>query len=105
MDSKCCWLCGRNGASDRLDRHHIFGGPYRKKSEKYGLVVYLCHDRCHIFGPEAAHQSPKTMQRIRMYGQRKAMREQGWTVEDFRREFGKSYLEKGNNETAGGADT
>ena len=40
-----CWLCGRNGSVDPLDKHHIFGGPYRKKSEKYGLVVYLCHDR------------------------------------------------------------
>ena len=41
-----CFLCGRNGADDPLDKHHIFGGAYRKKSERYGLTVYLCHDRC-----------------------------------------------------------
>lgn len=32
------------------------------------------------------------MQRLHEYGQRKAMKEQGWTVEDFRREFYKNYL-------------
>lgn len=88
-----CWLCGRNGTADPLDRHHIFGGYNRKKSEKYGLVVDLCHSRCHIFGPEAAHNNADTMRRLREYGQRKAMEENGWTTEDFIREFGKNYLE------------
>ena len=63
-----CWLCGRNGSVDPLDKHHIFGGPYRKKSEKYGLVVYLCHDRCHIFGPDAAHNNKDTMRRYAIVG-------------------------------------
>ena len=88
-----CWLCGRNGAADPLDRHHIFGSSLRKKSERYGLVVDLCHDRCHIFGPLAVHNNAETMQALHEYGQRKAMEENGWTVEDFRREFHKNYLE------------
>ena len=92
MDERRCFLCGRNGAEDPLDRHHIFGGAYRKKSEKYGLVVYLCHRRRHIFAPSAVHQSAGQMQRLKRYGQLKAMEEQHWTEEDFRREFGKSYL-------------
>ena len=87
-----CFLCGANGSADPLDRHHIFGGAYRKKSEKYGLVVDLCHDRCHIFGGYAVHQNAKTMLQLKRYGQLKAMREQGWTEDEFRREFGKSYL-------------
>lgn len=87
-----CFLCGANGSTDPLDRHHIFGGAYRKKSEKYGLVVDLCHDRCHIFGGYAVHQNAKTMLQLKRYGQLKAMREQGWTEDEFRREFGKSYL-------------
>lgn len=90
---KTCWLCGRNGAEDKLDRHHLFGGAYRSKSEKYGLVVFLCHQRCHIFGENAAHRSAETMQLLHEYGQQLAMQEQGWSVEDFRREFGKNYLE------------
>lgn len=88
-----CFLCGRNGSADPLDRHHIFGGPYRKKSERLGLVVYLCHNRCHIFGPLATHQNQGTMQKLHEYGQRKAMTEQGWTTDDFIREFGRNYLE------------
>jgi len=88
-----CFLCGRNGAADPLDHHHIFGGAYRKKSDRLGLVVLLCHNRCHIFGPEAVHNNAETMQRIHEYGQRKAMKEQGWTVEQFIREFGRNYID------------
>lgn len=87
-----CWLCGEYGAVDPLDRHHIFGGSNRKKSEKYGLVVYLCHHECHIFGKKAVHQNAETMQALHEYGQRKAMEENGWTVDDFRRIFGKNYI-------------
>lgn len=91
-EGRQCFLCGRNGSLDPLDRHHIFGGANRDKSEKYGLVVDLCHNRCHIFGVDAAHRNPDTRRLLRLYGQRKAMREQGWTTEDFIREFGKNYL-------------
>lgn len=90
--NRVCWMCGRNGYGDPLDTHHLFGGPYRKKSEKYGLKVPLCHHRCHIFGPEAAHQNKDTMLRLHQYGQRKAMSDHGWSTEDFIREFGKNYL-------------
>lgn len=31
---------------------------------------------------------------VKRYGQEKAMREQGWTVDEFIREFGKNYLEE-----------
>lgn len=92
MSERSCFLCGRNGAEDPLDRHHIFGGAYRDKSEKYGLVVDLCHNRCHIFSKMAVHKSAKTMRQLRRYGQLMAMKEQGWTEEEFIREFGKSYL-------------
>lgn len=56
-------------------------------------MVYLCHNRCHIFGPQAAHQNRETMRKLHEYGQRKAMEEQGWTTEDFIREFGRNYVE------------
>ena len=87
-----CWLCGRNGTQDPLDRHHIFGGANRAKSEKYGLVIYLCHNRCHIFGPNAVHNNRDTMEYIHQYGQRMAMVENDWDEEDFIREFGRNYL-------------
>lgn len=87
-----CWLCGKNGSSDPLDLHHIFGGQNRSKSDKLGLVVYLCHDSCHIFGPNAAHRNRDTRLMLRRHGQLKAMEEQGWTEEEFVREFGRSWL-------------
>lgn len=92
MLDRRCWLCGRNGSADPLDKHHAFGGPYRKKSEKYGAVVYLCHFSCHIFGPDAVHRNAETALKIHQYAQRKVMKEQGWTAEQFIHEFGKNYL-------------
>ena len=89
---RTCFLCGRNGCGDPLDRHHIFGGARRNLSEKYGAVVDLCHDRCHENGPGAAHRCAQTAQLLHEYGQRKVMREQGWTVDEFRAVFGKNYL-------------
>ena len=87
-----CFLCGRNGCADPLDRHHVFGGGLRKKSERYGLVVDLCHHRCHEYGEAAAHQNEQTMDKLHRWGQRKAMIEQGWSVDEFVRQFGKNYL-------------
>lgn len=86
---RSCKLCG----SQRwLERHHIFGGANRKKSEKYGLVVYLCHN-CHNEPPYGVHHNRDEMLRLKQYGQKKAMLEQGWSKEDFIREFGKNYLD------------
>jgi uncharacterized GH25 family protein len=41
----------------------------------------------------AAHQCKETAQRLHEYGQRKFMQEQNATIDDFRRIFGKNYLE------------
>lgn len=46
---RSCFLCGRNGSQDPLDRHHCFKGSLRKKSEQYGLVVDLCHHESAIY--------------------------------------------------------
>ena len=86
-----CFLCGRNGLRDPLDRHHIYNGAYRKKSEKYGLVVELCHYRCHIFGKYAVHNNPESMLFLKALGQEKVMKEQNWTTKRFIKEFGKNY--------------
>lgn len=95
---KECFLCGRNGCGDRLERHHIFGGARRKLSEKYGLVVYLCGSRCHREGPYSAHQNAEVMQYLHEEGQKKAMKEQGWTVDEFREVFGANYFDKSDEE-------
>ena len=92
---RTCWLCGKNGADEPLDRHHIFGGANRRKSEKLGLVVDLCHGSCHIFGERAAHRCRETAQALHEYGQRLAMERMGWSTADFVREFGRNYLDEG----------
>lgn len=87
-----CWLCGRNGRGDRLELHHIFGGANRWKSEKYGLTVWLCGERCHRVKQYAVHQNADTMLLLHQYGQRKAMEEQSWDISKFIEVFGKNYL-------------
>lgn len=59
-----CFFCGKPAT----DRHHIFGGPNRNNSEKYGLVVHLCrecHDKIHF-----KHEGKEMMELLRDYGQR-----------------------------------
>ena len=89
---RACFLCGKNGCADPLDKHHIFGGSNRKKSEKYGLYVYLCHHECHENGRNAVHRNPETAQKLHEYGQLLAMEENNWTADEFRLEFGRNYL-------------
>ena len=96
MEYRSCWLCGKNGCCDPLDTHHIFGGRTgtRKLCDKYGLTVPLCHDACHENGKFSAHKNAKVADRLHRYGQRKAMLEQGWNVDEFRQVFGKNYLDE-----------
>ena len=87
-----CYLCGRCGGSDPLDKHHVFFGPFRKKSEHYGLTLYLCHFRCHIFGEDSVHKNAEIDKKLKSEVQRKAMKHYGWAVDEFRQLFGKNYL-------------
>lgn len=38
-NEKKCYFCGN---ANVLHKHHIFFGPNRKMSDKYGCWVYLC---------------------------------------------------------------
>lgn len=92
-----CFLCKRNRHAGRLEVHHIFGGARRKLSTKYGLTVTLCEE-CHRTASHAVHQSADTMQYLHEIGQRKAMEENGWSIQDFMDVFGKNYLQEENND-------
>ena len=89
---RVCFLCGRNGAGDPLDEHHIFNASNRKKSDKLGLTVYLCHERCHIFGKYAVHHNAYVMDELKRYAQREFMMREGVGIVEFRLMFGKSYI-------------
>ena len=85
-----CFICGRT--TGPFDRHHLFGGALRGKSERLGLVVTLCRN-CHT-GPAGVHNNAKLMGELHEHGQREAMRRFGWTAEKFRREFYKNYIDE-----------
>lgn len=86
---KQCYLCHVKGVP--LERHHVFNGSNRNKSEKYGYVVLLCRD-CHTGGQNAVHRNRAVMVQLKKEFQRKAMAENGWNKEDFIREFGRNYI-------------
>ena len=91
-DKTHCFLCGMNSNLEPLDCHHVYGGANRKKSEQYGLKVYLHHSKCHIFGKNSVHQNNAVNNKLKAIAQRKAMEYYGWDVDTFRSIFGKSYL-------------
>ena len=84
-----CYLCKRCG---QTEEHHIFGGvANRKKSEKDGLKVHLCH-WCHNEHPNGVHFNKDRNDRLRQIGQKAWMERYGKTKEDFIREYGRNYL-------------
>lgn len=82
-----CYGCGRN---QNLERHEIFGGAFRRKSKEYGLWVHLCPG-CHREGEEAVHRRGGYW--LKADGQFAAMATYGWDTEEWRRRFGKNYLD------------
>jgi hypothetical protein len=93
-DKAKCFICKQNPCGDPLDKHHVFGSACRSKSEKYGLTVYIHHNKCHIFGENAVHVNAETNHALQAFAQKKAMKHYGWSVDDFRKEFYKNYLEE-----------
>lgn len=84
-----CYICGRAGW---IERHHIFNGTAnRKKSEKYGLTVNLCHF-CHNEPPNGVHFNSNRDLRLKRLAQEQAMEYYGWDIDDFIKIFGKNYL-------------
>lgn len=91
-DKDQCYICGGYANGDPLDKHHVFGGAMRRKSEKYGLTVYLHHKKCHIFGKNSVHRNAEMNNALKKDAQKKAMKYYGWTVDDFRNEFFRNYM-------------
>ena len=86
---KKCFVCGSN---QWLEEHHVFNGnPNRKLSEKYGLKVWLCH-YCHNEPPDGIHHNAENNRLLKATAQEKAMQHYGWSIADFRKIIGKSYV-------------
>ena len=89
MSKGICFLCQN---WEELEEHHIFPGPFRPISTKYKLTVRVCAG-CHREDRDAIHRCGATRLAVQKYGQKKAMREQGWSVEEFIQHLGKNYMD------------
>ncbi len=83
--------CYITGDEYNLHEHHVFNGSNRKKSEKYGLKIWLRAD-WHNMEKYSIHMDAELDRRIKAEVQQIAMDHYGWTVEDFIRMFGKNYI-------------
>lgn len=87
-DMDHCYFTGSN----IVERHHIFGGPYRKKSEYYGFTIPLRPD----IHPNGVHFKPPVgFEKINLELKQMAQtyfEEHYGTREEFREAFGKSWL-------------
>ena len=86
LDMEHCVICG----SPNVEIHHVFGGPNRKNSDKYGLVVPLCH-RHHNEPPAGVHHNEGSM--LALQADAQAVFESIESHEDFMRVFGRDYIE------------
>lgn len=84
-DPTRCYICGKRGW---IEFHHVFGGPFRAKSTKYGLVVPLCHS-CHNEPPNGVHHNAEKMRWLRAKGQEAFERE--YPDKEFIKEFGRNW--------------
>lgn len=78
-----CERCGQIAT----DRHHIFNGAMRNKSEIFHAVIYVCR-KCH----DEIHNNAELRKEIKAQWQEKLMKEHKWSEDDFREVFKKSYL-------------
>lgn len=98
-ERRYCYLCaglhGDFSEKPELEEHHVFGGPNRKWSEKYGLKVYLCkkHHTGDITGSrEAVHNNPSTYYADILKYKAQEEFEKKYGHELFVKTFGKNYL-------------
>ncbi len=87
QNSKECIICG----NPKVHEHHIFfGTANRDKSEEHGLKVCLC-PKHHNMSNEGVHFNRELDLALKIMAQKHYEKYIG-TREQFRREFGKSWL-------------
>lgn len=86
QDGKYCYKCG---TMFNLHKHHIYGGPNRKISEKEGFYVYLCA-RHHNWSDEGVHFDKDFDLELKQECQRRY--EEDHTRDDFMKLIGRNYL-------------
>lgn len=85
-DLSYCFICG---SRRNLELHHVFNASNKKNSEKYGMLVRLCHNH-HNEKPYGAHHNIETRRYLQQKGQ-KAF-EEAYPDLDFLSIFGRNYI-------------
>lgn len=88
-----------DGSTELLEKHHIFGGANRKKSEEDGLYVWLTHWN-HNEPPKGVHHNKALMQYFHELGEvawvfrRMVRQKMGFeeAKDAFRQRYGRNYL-------------
>lgn len=84
-DNRECWVC-RN---PQVEKHHIYEGPLRKKSERYGAWVYLCPYHHRIQGGINHNPVKELDLRLKRQAQRELEKKYGhpWFMNEFHRNW------------------
>lgn len=85
-DMDHCYFTG----SPVVERHHIFGGFNRHRSEKYGYILPV-HPAYHPNGTQAGPDWKEVDTKYKQWAQEHYEANHG-TREDFIKEFGRNYL-------------
>jgi hypothetical protein len=89
QSDKKCYITG--STYDLHEHHCIYGRGLRQLSEKYGLKIWLRAD-WHNMADYGVHFDKALDLQIKQMAQRKAMEHYGWTVEEFIKIIGRSYI-------------
>ena len=73
-------------------KHHVFGGANRKLSEKDGLYFYL-RPEMHNMSDKGIHYNKEFDNQVKIIGQKAFMKYYHKSSEEFRKIFGKNYLD------------
>ena len=86
QENRVCLVCG----SPYVEEHHVLPGTAnRKKSEMFGLKVYLCHE--HHQGNRGVHHDARLRRELERMAQEEF--EKTHTHEEWMNIFHKNYLE------------
>ena len=92
-----CYLCsmlhGDESYYSWLEEHHVFGGTAnRKRSEHFGLKIYLCNSHHNQTCSESVHNNEEINETVKRIAQREYESRYGHA--SFMAEFGKNHLDE-----------
>lgn len=92
-----CYLCemlhGNDGHYTSIEEHHVFEGwANRRKSEHWGLKIYLCNEHHNQTNSESIHNNEEIETMVKQIAQRAF--EERYGHSEFMAEFGKNYLDE-----------